>query len=615
MKDLARGRKARRVGDVEVIPLDDLEILSFDLEQERACIRSASHLFRRWYPQLVTLRTQEGRTLTATDGHPMIVQNGHGLDVRRADQVDPESRLVLAVDLPPGSCPERIDLVAAISPDPESVRVVPRSGRWDEHWDDIRRAARGSGVERKDVAKHNSLPLSAYLTLEHDGRAPFRRDQLLLATGPGPSHTTVPFVIRVNEDFARLIGYYLSKGCLNRDCSWRTRWTFGAHEDELIADLCGILDRIGLRWTLHRVKRWKAVQIKISSNLFGRLLGEYLGCGRRSEEMRMPPFFLGASREIRRALLGALVNGDGGVHVTTGPRTYRKNGREWSHRCNTACVSYFTSSPALLQQVTLLMHSLGLVPSVKGGKPELRLFSDAAVRQIAPLLLGRKGEKLATYLANRAKSMPVRRVRRHDHYASVEARAVERRGGGWVYSIEVPGTQTYVTSYGLVSHNCIPIDPFYLSWKARASGFEARFIELAGHVNGHMPEHVVDLVAQNLNRRGKAVRGSRVLVLGVSYKADIDDTRESPSLDIMQTLHDRGALIDYSDPYVPSMNFLGRRLKSVTLSPARIRRYDCVVIATAHKEFRYAEILRSAKGVVDTRNALRGKRSNKLIRL
>jgi UDP-N-acetyl-D-glucosamine dehydrogenase len=176
------------------------------------------------------------------------------------------------------------------------------------------------------------------------------------------------------------------------------------------------------------------------------------------------------------------------------------------------------------------------------------------------------------------------------------------------------GFMPFYPGPGLGGH-CIPIDPFYLSWKARASGFEARFIELAGHVNGHMPEHVVDLVAQNLNRRGKAVRGSRVLVLGVSYKADIDDTRESPSLDIMQTLSDRGALLDYSDPYVPSMTFLGRRMKSVAPTPSRIRRYDCVVISTAHKDFNYSEILRSARGVVDTRNALRGKRSSKLNRL
>ncbi|TMQ69994.1 MAG: nucleotide sugar dehydrogenase [Candidatus Eisenbacteria bacterium] len=147
------------------------------------------------------------------------------------------------------------------------------------------------------------------------------------------------------------------------------------------------------------------------------------------------------------------------------------------------------------------------------------------------------------------------------------------------------GFMPFFPGPGLGGH-CIPIDPFYLSWKARASGFEARFIELAGHINGHMPEHVVELVSKSLNARGLAVRGARVLVLGVAYKADIDDTRESPSLDIMQTLHDRGAQVEYSDPHVP-----------------------------AHAQFPYAEILRHARGIVDTRNALRGRRSKKIVRL
>src|SRR5438132_3113160 len=176
------------------------------------------------------------------------------------------------------------------------------------------------------------------------------------------------------------------------------------------------------------------------------------------------------------------------------------------------------------------------------------------------------------------------------------------------------GFMPFYPGPGLGGH-CIPIDPFYLSWKARASGFEARFIELAGHVNGHMPEHVVDLVSQSLNHQGKAVHGSRVLVLGVAYKADIDDTRESPSLDIMTTLVERGARVDYSDPHVPELELGGRDLRSVPLTAAKIRGYDCVVIATAHRDLPLGEIARHARGIVDTRNALRGKSSKKILRI
>ena len=176
------------------------------------------------------------------------------------------------------------------------------------------------------------------------------------------------------------------------------------------------------------------------------------------------------------------------------------------------------------------------------------------------------------------------------------------------------GFMPFYPGPGLGGH-CIPIDPFYLSWKARASGFEARFIELAGHVNGHMPDHVIELVSEALNRRGKAIRGSKVLVLGVAYKADIDDVRESPSLDIMQTLVNRGAKVDFSDPHVDSIEFMGRRLAGVPLTPSRIAGYDCVVVATAHQTFDYPSILRHARGVVDTRNAFKGRHSKKITRL
>ncbi len=176
------------------------------------------------------------------------------------------------------------------------------------------------------------------------------------------------------------------------------------------------------------------------------------------------------------------------------------------------------------------------------------------------------------------------------------------------------GFMPFYPGPGLGGH-CIPIDPFYLSWKARASGFEARFIELAGHVNGHMPDHVVELVGEALNHQGKAIRGSKVLVLGVAYKADIDDVRESPSLDIMEKLRERGAQIQYSDPFVPSIRFGRGTMRNVPFTASNVRNFDCVVIATAHKAFDYSAVVRWSKAIVDTRNALGNRRSKKIVRL
>ena len=162
---------------------------------------------------------------------------------------------------------------------------------------------------------------------------------------------------------------------------------------------------------------------------------------------------------------------------------------------------------------------------------------------------------------------------------------------------------------GLGGH-CIPIDPFYLSWKAKQNGFDPRFIELAGQVNGAMPHFVVDKIADALNRHRKPLNGSTVLVLGLAYKRDIDDIRESPSLDVMTLLHQKGAHIRYADPYVPSLSARawrgGVELESDPLTAAALADADCVAILTDHKAVDYALVAESARLVVDTRNAIPG---------
>jgi UDP-N-acetyl-D-glucosamine dehydrogenase len=169
------------------------------------------------------------------------------------------------------------------------------------------------------------------------------------------------------------------------------------------------------------------------------------------------------------------------------------------------------------------------------------------------------------------------------------------------------GFMPFYPGPGLGGH-CIPIDPFYLSWKMKEVGFEARFIELAGHVNGAMPQYVVQKVADALNTHSRAVRGASVLVLGVSYKRDIDDVRESPAIDVMVELVRKGARVTYHDPYVPKLGpheWPSGDLASVPLTPETLAAADCVVILTNHTAFDYDAIVRHARLVVDTRNAIK----------
>jgi UDP-N-acetyl-D-glucosamine dehydrogenase len=167
------------------------------------------------------------------------------------------------------------------------------------------------------------------------------------------------------------------------------------------------------------------------------------------------------------------------------------------------------------------------------------------------------------------------------------------------------GFMAFYPGPGLGGH-CIPIDPLYLSWKARVTGFDPRFIELAHQVNSTMPRVVVSVVTEALNRRRKSVNGSRVLVLGVSYKRDVNDARESPAIDIIHELEQREALVEYHDPYVARLDVSGRIMTSVPLDESRLKDADCVVIATDHGGVDYKRVVDLASLVVDTRNVTRG---------
>ncbi len=178
------------------------------------------------------------------------------------------------------------------------------------------------------------------------------------------------------------------------------------------------------------------------------------------------------------------------------------------------------------------------------------------------------------------------------------------------------GFMKFTPGPGLGGH-CIPIDPLYLSWKLRALNYTARFIELASEINLGMPRYVTGLVQNGLNEHRKSVKGSRILVLGVAYKPDIDDIRESPALDVIGLLHQKGAIVSYHDPYIPRLVEESLELESVADLMAEVRAADCVVIITNHSAYNYESILKEAACVVDTRNALgkAGWKNPKVVRL
>ena len=177
------------------------------------------------------------------------------------------------------------------------------------------------------------------------------------------------------------------------------------------------------------------------------------------------------------------------------------------------------------------------------------------------------------------------------------------------------GFQAFYPGPGLGGH-CIPIDPFYLTWKAREYDFSTRFIELAGEINANMPYYVVQKVMEAINGQGKSLKGSKILLLGIAYKKNIDDLRESPSLELIRILKEKGAKVDYNDPLIPVAisHRRGFTMRSTKLTDRNIKKYDCVLIATDHSAYNYKWIVENSQLVVDTRNATKGIKSKKIVK-
>jgi UDP-N-acetyl-D-glucosamine dehydrogenase len=259
----------------------------------------------------------------------------------------------------------------------------------------------------------------------------------------------------------------------------------------------------------------------------------------------------------------------------------------------------------------------GNIPKVVGGVNEASTQAAAAlyglvVKEVVQVSSTRAAE-LVKLLENTFRAVNIGMVnelalmcRDHDVdvWEVIEAAATKPYG----YMQFMPGP-------GIGGH-CIPIDPLYLSWKLKTLNYRARFIELAGEVNSKMPDYVCEVVADALNDREKSVKGSKVLVLGVTYKRDIEDVRESPALDIIKILEGKGARVSYNDPYVPELHLDHSQgvMRSQDLIPS-VRAADVVVIVTDHSSYPYREIVEAAPVVVDTRNATKGIRSPKIVKI
>ena len=602
------------------------EILSFDPVKRKSVFRKVTAVSAREYRgNLIKIQTQDGRCLKVTDLHPMFIYNGNKWELKYAKDLNQGDRLPICLELPQfgsrvASCTCEIDIIEQIrlkgNDLADKIRVKPRGFLWKQYSKEIKNILRKNNRLPDtywDYLKDNFIPLKCFFML--DSLVSIDHHCLDLVTGRGPSYSEFSGVIRVDEDFSRLIGYYLSEGCFTKDKSARIRFSFNRSEKEYIEDVINILNRLGIRSSIYESKAWSTSCIKVSSNIFGFLINDILGCGKNCYEMKIPEQFLGLDKEKKKALLAGIYRGDGCVEHFFGKWRYRRNNKVYLHNVNTANISFFTSSKKLFEQLIILLHDLNIVPTFKRRKYSISVFGYQQVYFFKDLFAGKKKEIIEQYLVSNKNHPKNKTFQLHDSFASVKIKSLSFAKAGRVYSVETEKPHSFITSYGIVVHNCIPKDPLYLYWKARHFGFRSRFIKLASDIINYMPEYVVTRVGDVLKEKHRPLKGARILVIGVTYKKDIKDLRKSPALDIIEILKLKHAHLHYFDPLIPYLQVNGLNLKSVTLEAKELKSFDCVIIATDHSCIDYNFILNNSQLVFDTRNVYKSVKDKRLVRL
>lgn len=587
-----------KIGETRIVNAGNLEILSFDLSTKKSCYKPLKLLSKRVYHDMLRIDAAGNYSITLTDKHPVVVFN-NGLKIKHADELTRNDKLVVSLELPEIGKRTEIDLIENIDGAlAKKIRVKLVSGSFKDYKNELKPFISGYKYH-DDFFRYDALPLAYFLKAENSLKIP--RDNIYLCTGRGPDLRKVKAVFDVDEDFARLIGYFLSEGCITEDKTLRIRFTFNENEKEYTDDLKSIISKKGFAYSEYFDKKNHSHHIKISSEILGIIMRDILKCGTNCYNMAIPPKLFSMPKKLRTEMIKGILRGDGGVSYSNKKRSYKKSNKEYLHNNNTASVDYFTSSGRLKQQMMVMLQDNKLVPGNEIREGLIRLHGARNLNILQDIFLGSKQEKLKQYLSNIRKIITYPDVELHDTFAALKIKGIEKLHGDFVYSLEVGGTGTVVTTNGLVMHNCISVDPYYLIEKAKQLGFNHEFLMLARKINNSMPHYTVELLENELKRLKKPIKGAKVGVLGLAYKANVDDVRESPSFDIINILKSKNADVFVFDPHV-------KKESNVKDVDELLNKSDYLILATDHSEFKNIDLNLLKKNrilaVIDGRNCL-----------
>jgi len=527
--------------------IEDVSVLSYadDGSIEFKPIEAATR--RPYEGELHTIKTRMNKEVTVTHDHPMIIVEDGETTVRYAQEVaiDDEIPVQTAIPEDPASTFDLLDLVSkSPSFDNERVYLKPSFDLKNEK-EKVRETLREynqrySYDKVHEFTRKNYLVLDVFLEFEDD--LPISREELAIYTTRGGGQTYVPAVLSLDEDFWRFVGYYLSEGHIHDDNSGhgsttRKRVFLSFHpseEPEYVEDVETYLDGLGIRYRTDSQET--ATQIEVSSRVLAYFL-EQLGCGTGSYSARIPDLAFQESPSHRKALLSGLFRGDGYI--------------EYTSHSNAVVYDYGSVSEELIQGMQLLLHSLGIVPSYKTSQSKkstqpahfLRVSSKHQIAALSDMFLPDEQEKIQNRLDDVADIKPLGHAV-GESYTTVPVSDIEtERSKTDVYSLEVADNHTFVTTDGLVVHNCFPKDVAAIIHAARERDYDPELLEAAVAVNERQPKRLLGLLDEHVD-----VAGKRVAVLGLAFKPGTDDIRESRAIPVIEGLLERGADVVGYDP-------------------------------------------------------------------
>ncbi len=503
---------------------------------------------RRYEGPVHTIHTRMNKAVTVTHDHPMVTLDGRDTTVRPAEEIEPGDSIPVMADLPsdPVSAFDLINLIEASSTfENESVYLKP-STPLETVKDDVYEILREYNQQFdyhkvRDLVRDNYLPLDVFLEYEDD--LPVERSDLGLYTTRGGGQTYVPAILPADEEFWRYIGYYLSEGHINDDTSGRGSTTrrrvflsfHPTDEQEYVSEVESYYERMGVRYRTDQQET--STQVGVSSRVFAEFL-EWLGCGTGSYSAAVPDTAFQATADQRVALLSGLFRGDGYI--------------EYTNHSNAVVYDYGSVSEELIDGMQLLLHSLGIVPSYKTSQSAkstrpahfLRVSSKEQIASLKEMFLPDERGRIEDRLAGYDRDIKPTGHTADGGFTSVPVREVTTEETTTdVYSVEVADDHTFVTTDGLVVHNCFPKDVAAIIAAAENEGYTPPVLNAAVELNDHQPERMLDLLDDHVD-----VAGERVAVLGLAFKPGTDDTRNSRAIPIIEGLRERGAEVVGYDP-------------------------------------------------------------------